>query len=92
MASYDVAITIHQSFDAGRFDRSVHPFTGGAGPFDVRITTRYDEKVFMDAVMGTVHEVGHGRCCSPRHRMPFDSRDEDSKCVSMTWRAMFARP
>jgi Zn-dependent M32 family carboxypeptidase len=30
-----------------------------AWPFDVRITTRYDEKVFMDAVMGTVHEVGH---------------------------------
>ena len=46
-------------FNEGRFDRSVHPFTGGAGPFDVRITTRYDEKNFMDAVMGTVHEVGH---------------------------------
>ena len=25
----------------------------------MRITTRYDESVFMDAVMGTVHEVGH---------------------------------
>ena len=37
----------------------MHPFTGGAGPHDVRITTRYDESVFMDAVMGTVHEVGH---------------------------------
>ena len=46
-------------FETGRLDRSVHPFTGGAGPHDVRITTRYDEAVFMDAVMGTVHEVGH---------------------------------
>ena len=47
------------SFEFGRFDTSVHPFTGGTGPFDVRITTRYDETKFMDAVMGTVHEVGH---------------------------------
>ena len=54
-----VAAKMGFDFDAGRFDRSVHPFTGGAGPHDVRITTRYDEKNFMDAVMGTIHEVGH---------------------------------
>ena len=24
--------------------------------------------------------AGPGRCCSPRHRMPFDSRNEGSKC------------
>ena len=54
-----VATKMGFDFNEGRFDRSVHPFTGGAGPFDVRITTRYDEKNFMDAVMGTVHEVGH---------------------------------
>jgi len=29
--------------------------------------------------------VGPGRCCSPRHRMPRNSRDEGSECVSMTW-------
>ena len=46
-------------FDTGRFDTSVHPFTGGSGPFDVRITTRYDESNFMDAAMGVIHEVGH---------------------------------
>jgi len=27
---------------------------------------------------------------SPRHRRPFDSRNEGSKCVSMTWRAICA--
>ena len=54
-----VSASMGFDFETGRLDRSVHPFTGGAGPHDVRITTRYDEAVFMDAVMGTVHEVGH---------------------------------
>ena len=54
-----VSASMGFDFGTGRLDRSVHPFTGGAGPHDVRITTRYDESVFMDAVMGTVHEVGH---------------------------------
>ena len=34
--------------------------------------------------------VGPGRCCSPRHRMTFHSRNEGSKRVLMAWRAMFA--
>jgi len=25
--------------------------------------------------------VGPGRYCSPRHRMPFNSRNEESRCV-----------
>jgi len=54
-----VATKMGFSFEFGRLDTSVHPFTGGTGPFDVRITTRYDTENFMDAVMGTVHEVGH---------------------------------
>jgi len=28
----------------------------------------------------------------PRHRVPHNSRDEESKCVSMTWREISARP
>ena len=36
--------------------------------------------------------VGPGMCCSPRHRMPFFSRIQGSKCVSMTWRAISVRP
>jgi len=33
------------------------------------------------AVHVAVHRVGPARCCSPRHRMPLDSRDEGSECV-----------
>ena len=42
-----------------RLDRSVHPFCGGTH-FDVRITTRYDEEDFAQALMGVMHETGHG--------------------------------
>jgi carboxypeptidase Taq len=47
-------------FDRGRLDQSVHPFCGGV-PTAVRITTRYDEKDFVQALMGIVHETGHAR-------------------------------
>ncbi len=47
-------------FDAGRLDRSTHPFTSGSHPLDVRITTRYREEDVMDALGSTTHEVGHG--------------------------------
>jgi carboxypeptidase Taq len=47
-------------FDAGRMDVSAHPFCGGV-PEDVRMTTRYREDEFLPALMGTVHETGHGR-------------------------------
>ncbi len=47
-------------FDHGRLDQSVHPFCGGV-PSDVRITTRYDEQDFVQALMGIVHETGHAR-------------------------------
>lgn len=47
-------------FEAGRLDVSAHPFSGGV-PEDVRMTTRYREDQFLPALMGTVHETGHGR-------------------------------
>lgn len=47
-------------FEAGRLDVSTHPFSGGV-PEDVRLTTRYREDEFLVALMGTVHETGHGR-------------------------------
>jgi carboxypeptidase Taq len=46
--------------DAGRQDRSVHPFTGGTHPTDVRLTTRISEDNLSAAVFGTIHECGHG--------------------------------
>ena len=45
-------------FAHARLDRSAHPFSGGT-PTDVRITTRYVEADFTQAVLAVVHETGH---------------------------------
>ena len=45
-------------FAHARLDRSAHPFSGGT-PTDVRITTRYVESDFTQAVLAVVHETGH---------------------------------
>ena len=46
-------------FNAGRLDRSAHPFSTAIALGDVRITTRmYDTDPFP-SVMGTIHEAGH---------------------------------
>lgn len=47
------------SFERGRLDTSVHPFCGGGDSYDVRITTRYDEKNFASSLMAMMHETGH---------------------------------
>lgn len=47
-------------FEAGRLDVSTHPFSGGV-PEDVRLTTRFREDDFIDSLMSTIHETGHGR-------------------------------
>lgn len=55
-------LMIASGFDLqiGRLDTSHHPFCGGV-PRDVRITTRYDESNFTSAMMGVLHEAGHGK-------------------------------
>lgn len=54
-------ISKHIGFDtdAGRLDVSTHPFTGGAHPTDVRMTTRYTVDNFKEGITATVHETGH---------------------------------
>jgi carboxypeptidase Taq len=47
-------------FSRGRIDTSVHPFCTGSHPGDIRITTRFAEDKFFDALMSTMHESGHG--------------------------------
>lgn len=47
-------------FNHGRLDISTHPFCGGVSE-DVRLTTRYNEASFVEALMGTIHETGHAR-------------------------------
>lgn len=46
-------------FNRGRLDVSDHPFTTGLGPGDTRITTRFDEEDFSNALFSTLHETGH---------------------------------
>ena len=41
-----------------RLDRSAHPFCGGTSS-DVRLTTRYNEADFAQALLGVLHETGH---------------------------------
>jgi carboxypeptidase Taq len=45
---------------AGRLDTTTHPFCSGLGPGDTRLTTRYRDEKFTDALYGTMHEMGHG--------------------------------
>jgi carboxypeptidase Taq len=47
------------NYGHARLDRSAHPFCGGT-PTDVRITNRYDEQDVCAALMGVLHETGHG--------------------------------
>ncbi|TVY12137.1 carboxypeptidase M32 [Candidatus Phytoplasma pini] len=42
----------------GRLDESIHPFCGGT-PYDIRMTTHYNEKNFLDSLYGAIHETGH---------------------------------
>jgi carboxypeptidase Taq len=46
--------------EAGRQDRSIHPFSLGLDPGDVRITTRVFEELPLSSIFSTLHEAGHG--------------------------------
>lgn len=53
-----MAETVGLDFNSARLDESLHPFSGGV-PEDSRITTRYDESDYANALMGVLHESGH---------------------------------
>jgi carboxypeptidase Taq len=55
-----IASSVGFDFEAGRLDTSTHPFCQGIGPGDTRMTTRYTEVGFPDALSSTLHETGHG--------------------------------
>ncbi|HDP35054.1 MAG TPA: carboxypeptidase M32 [Candidatus Hydrogenedentes bacterium] len=46
-------------FDAGRQDKSAHPFTTNFSIGDVRITTRLNERDLFSALFSSIHECGH---------------------------------
>lgn len=56
----EIATKMGFDFDAGRLDRSTHPFCTGLNRGDVRLTWRADEGDFRPALYGVMHEVGHG--------------------------------
>lgn len=58
--SHGISAAIGFDFDAGRRDKSTHPFCGGSNPDDVRWTTRYDEAEPFGSLFGSLHETGHG--------------------------------
>lgn len=45
--------------ESGRLDLSAHPFSTGIGPGDVRITTRVQRNDPQEAILATLHEMGH---------------------------------
>jgi carboxypeptidase Taq len=47
-------------FNRGRLDQSVHPFTTGFHPTDVRVTTRVAADDLATCVFSCLHEGGHG--------------------------------
>jgi Zn-dependent M32 family carboxypeptidase len=55
----EIAVAMGFDLNRGRLDVSVHPFTGGAGPSDVRMTTRFKEHDLTEGLTGAIHETGH---------------------------------
>ncbi len=56
----DVVTKFGYDFSRGRLDRTAHPFETSFGRQDVRITTRFSDHFLPMALMGTMHEAGHG--------------------------------
>lgn len=54
-----IALDIGFDITKGRLDVSVHPFTGGAHPTDVRMTTRFKANDLLEGLTGAIHETGH---------------------------------
>jgi carboxypeptidase Taq len=46
-------------FEAGRQDKSSHPFSTSFNSKDVRITTRVSKTDFSEMIWSTIHEGGH---------------------------------
>ncbi|MDQ6988557.1 MAG: carboxypeptidase M32 [Mariprofundaceae bacterium] len=53
-----LATVFNYDWDAGRMDRSVHPFSSGYRS-DSRVTTRVNPENVFDCLYSAIHEVGH---------------------------------
>ncbi len=52
VARPQIALDIGFDTEHGRLDVSVHPFTGGAHPTDVRMTTRFKKEDVTEGITG----------------------------------------
>jgi carboxypeptidase Taq len=55
----EVIEALGYDFEAGRQDRSVHPFSTNFDIYDVRVTTRVSKDDLFSALTGSIHECGH---------------------------------
>ncbi|QOJ23196.1 MAG: carboxypeptidase M32 [Gammaproteobacteria bacterium] len=84
-------------FEQGRMDVSVHPFCGGSHPTDVRITTRYSERNFIESLYAVIHETGHALYEQGRPRALGDLPVSESLTMgihesqSLFWERMIAQ-
>jgi len=79
-------------FNAGRLDVSMHPFsTGGQG--DQRITTRYRDTDFIDALQATAHETGHAsyEAGLPADKSVFPVGSSRNMCIHESQSLMFEK-
>lgn len=58
--AHGIAAGFGYDFARGRLDLTAHPFETAFSRNDVRITTRVDHTFFSKALMGVMHETGHG--------------------------------
>jgi carboxypeptidase Taq len=72
--SYTIELLRELGFDldAGRQDRSPHPFTSSPALADVRLTTRLFPDNPFSGIFSTIHEAGHGL-----YEQGFDPAHED---------------
>ena len=66
-------------FTHGRQDLAVHPFCQGLHRTDVRLTTRVEPNWLPCALMGTIHEAGHGM-----YEQGFSPADDDTPLSGAT--------
>lgn len=57
--SLQVLQDLGYDFEAGRQDKSIHPFTTNFDIQDVRVTTRLNPREPFSALTGSIHEGGH---------------------------------
>lgn len=50
---------IGYDFNAGRIDKTHHPFATTLGSNDIRVTTRYSKESYLSSLFTTLHEGGH---------------------------------